>query len=159
MDSLETPPDSRGSHPPHRIARTRFGSWVLRAALMVAGLGLLLGFFLPWLHLGTMASMSGFSLMVTGGDAVEAISGPHRALLLLVPMGGAVLCAAAVYAGRVGRVAAWAALLTGAAVTAAGLLAPLLVFLDTTGSGMWTVALSALLALAVGLFSVMHERD
>ncbi len=154
MTMHESPPTARGETHPQLLGRTRFGSLLLRAALLAAGIGLIVGFFLPWLQLGTMASMSGFSLMVTGGDAVKAISGPHRVLLVLVPVSGAVLCAAAIYSGQMARIAAWAALLTGAAVTAAGLIAPLLVFLDTTGSGVWMVALSALLALAVGLFSV-----
>jgi len=140
----ETEPASIG----HRAV-----SLLLRGVLGVAGLGLIVGFFMPWLRLGQMAALSGFSMLVTGGEAVSALTGPHRALLFVVPLGGALLCVAA---WRGGRLAAWLALIVGAFVVAAGVITPLLVFFDTTGRGMWIAALSALTALAIGVYWVSH---
>ena len=125
----------------------------LRGALGLAGVGLFVGFFMPWLRLGEMATLSGFSMLVTGGQAISALSGPHRALLFVVPLGGALLCLAA---WRGGRLLAWVSLLIGAIVCAAGVITPLLVFFDTIGSGVWVAALSALVTLGIGIYWVSH---
>ena len=119
-----------------------------RVALGAAGVGLVVGFFLPWFNLGTLMSVSGFGLVVSSGAAVEGLSGPHRALLFVVPFSGLALLATAV---RGPRVATWVALASGVFILAYGLYTLLRLFFDATGAGMWLVVGSALLALGVGI--------
>src|SRR4051794_34475106 len=82
---------------------------VTRALLGLSGIGLLVGFFLPWIRLGDLVKLSGFSLWASSGEAVEAISGPSRALLFVVPLSALALMACAFTAHRI---SIWVALLS-----------------------------------------------
>ena len=137
------------------LASTTTRSWLARGSLILAGLALGLGFFLPWLRLAGLASISGFGLMVTDGQAVEMISGPHRLLLFAVPLFGV----ARVIGGITGhRIAAWLALAAGVIVVGDGLVTLVMLFLNTTGIGMWLVIGGSLMALVTGLLTVGPRR-
>jgi hypothetical protein len=121
---------------------------VSRVLLGIAGLGLLAGFFMPWLRFGDMVVLSGFSLSASSGDAVEVISGRGRALLFMVPISALALMACA-YTGH--RISIWVALLSSAVLLAYGAFTIVRLFLASTGVGMWIVVGCALLAFAIGL--------
>lgn len=140
---------------PRRIASTAAGSLAARAGLVVAGLCMVAGFFMPWLKLGGLASISGFGLMSTEGEVVELLSGFNRFLLFAVPTLGVLLIAGGVTGHRA---AAWLALVTGAVVIGDGLVTLMVLFLSTTGSGMWLVILGAFVALAIGLLTLGHHK-
>jgi hypothetical protein len=63
-------------------------NWPTRAAFVLAGAGLLIGFFLPWVKLGALVSVSGFGLVFAEGDVVSMISGSNRFLLFAIPLLG-----------------------------------------------------------------------
>jgi hypothetical protein len=151
-------PDAPPSTPVNQAASsdsTSFAGWLARSLWMVAGAGLLLGFFLPWMTIGQTASVSGLGLLVTSGELVQLVTGPHRFLLFSVPVLGAALVVSAAM-GR--RVAAWIAVLAGAVILAGGLYTMIRLFLDTTGFGMWLVVGSSLVALVVALLVIGSEK-
>ncbi|MGD8861013.1 MAG: hypothetical protein PVI30_13480 [Myxococcales bacterium] len=153
MESQQTqmqPAEPNQPAPPRAPLSKRAGAMAVRVVLGIAGLGLLLGFFMPWLQLGSVMSVSGFGLVVSGGEMVEEMSGPHRGLLVVIPASALLLFMAAV---RGHWIAVWLGIGTGAAVLAYGFYTLLRLFLDSTGMGMWIVVLSALLALGTGLFA------
>jgi hypothetical protein len=134
---------------------TALGSLTARVLLISAGLGFVIGFFMPWFTVGTAVSMSGLGLLLTQGEVVELVTGPHRILLVAVPLLGAGL----IVAGFVGHKSAiWLALVTGGLVILGGAYTLLRLFFDTTGTGMWLVVASALLSLAVALLSLGRAR-
>ena len=51
------------------------GDQALRLVVSLAGLGLLVGFFLPWLRFGDVAAVSGLSLMVSLAAVALAMTG------------------------------------------------------------------------------------
>lgn len=129
---------------------------LLRALVFVGGLGLVVGFFLPWLRFGEFAAVSGLSLMVSSGQAVDALAGPARGLLVLIPVSGGALIAASVFGPRL---AVLAALVGGIVVLAFGFFTLARVFLETMGAGMWVVVASALLAAGAGVAGVARSRS
>lgn len=137
----ETP----AGNPPTRPATP---PWLLRIGLGAAGLGLVAGFFLPWVRVGQLVTINGLGLAVTGGDVADQMSGPHRGLILVVPVAGIALLVGAV---RGSRGLAWGGLLSGFLIFAVGLYTLVLLFLESTGAGMWMVAASAVGASAIGL--------
>lgn len=147
-------PIDRGPQSPSRSAQA--GAQTLRVVVFVAGLGLLVGFFLPWLRFGEFAAVSGLSLMVSSGQAVDAVAGPSRGLLILIPACGAGLIAASAFGPRMAVVAALAA---GIAVLGLGLFTLARVFLETMGAGMWIVAASALIAAGAGVAGLLRSRS
>lgn len=128
---------------------------VVRVLCFLAGLGLLLGFFLPWFRLADLAVVSGISLMLTSGAMVEALTGPSRGMLILIPVCGAALVATSVF---VPRASAVAALGSGAVILLFGLFTLARVFLQTVGAGMWLVVASSLLAAGVGVAAFARRR-
>lgn len=131
------------------------GDQLLRGLVFLAGIGLLVGFFLPWLRLGQFAALSGLSLMVSSGSAVDALAGPARGFLLLVPVCGAAL----VGCGWLGpRPSILAALVAGIAIVSFGLFTLARVFFETVGSGMWIVTASALVSMGVGIAGIARTR-
>lgn len=118
-----------------------------RVLLGLVGAGLLSGFFMPWLELGQMVSMSGLNLATTGGQAIDSMSGPHRLIVFVVPIAGAGLLYAAV---RGYRHIEWLGLVCGCVIFGAGVFTLVRAFLGTTGAGMWLVAGSAMLAILIG---------
>ena len=126
-----------------------------RILCAVAGLGILVGFFLPWVVLGRLAAVSGFGLVLTSGELVDMIAGWHRLMLFAVPVLGAALLASAIF--RPGIVT-WVAALSGLSLLLFGLVTLVSLFVSTTGAGMWVVVGSCLLALSVGLINVGSQR-
>ena len=121
---------------------------LLRIGLGIVGLGLFIGFFLPWVHLGDVVSLSGLGLAIAGGDAANEMSGPNRALILIVPVAGILLFAGAI---RGTRGLAWAGMAAGFSIFMVGLYTLIRVFLDSTGAGMWFVTGSAVGGILIGL--------
>ncbi|MFI5307144.1 MAG: hypothetical protein ACHQ53_07325 [Polyangiales bacterium] len=133
------------------LTGTALGSLVARALLIAAGLGLVIGFLLPWFSIGGAASISGLGLLVMRGEVVEMMTGPHRVLLFAVPLLGAAL----LVAGFMGhRIALWIALSAGIVVIGGGVYTLIRLFFDATGMGMWIVVVSALLSLSVALLTL-----
>jgi hypothetical protein len=126
-----------------------------RSLLGFAGFTLLLGFFLPWITIGRMVALSGFGLLISGGESTQMFSGPPRALLFLVPLAGFALAACA-YTGH--RISNWVALVASFALLAYGAFTLIWLFIGTTGLGMWLVVLAALLTFAVSLVSLGKQR-
>lgn len=150
---FEAAPRSRPDPEPGLAEKA--GDQLLRGLVFLAGLGLLVGFFLPWLRLGQFAALSGLSLMVSSGSAVDALAGPARGFLLLVPVCGAAL----VGCGWLGpRPSILAALVAGIAIVSFGLFTLARVFFETVGSGMWIVTASALIAMGVGIAGIARTR-
>jgi hypothetical protein len=135
---------------------TRAGHQATRAVVLVAGLGLLVGFFLPWMRFGDFAALSGLSLMVSSGTAVDALAGPSRGLLVIIPVCGAALVASAILAPRF---AALVSLVSGIAILAFGLFTLARLFFETVGPGMWVVVVSAFAAAGVGVAYLASDRD
>jgi hypothetical protein len=147
------PPPKATAEPTERIVASlsdqeSAGALIARIAIGLAGLGLLIGFFLPWIRLGELVSMSGLSMALTGGEAVKELSG-FRMILLIVPLAGLALIASAIRSWAY----AWVALASGILIFVAALFTLIRVFLDSTGAGMWVVAISALTAVAVGFIA------
>jgi len=120
---------------------------IMRVALGLAGLGLVVGFFLPWVRLGDVLVLSGLGMSLTSGEVIQTLSGPFRAIVFVVPVAGLVLLATAI---RGARAIGAAGLACGLLVFATGALTLIGAFLDSTGAGMWVVVISALTATAVG---------
>ncbi len=145
-----------GSLDPGPSWSAQAGDQALRVVVLLAGLGLLVGFFLPWLRLGDFAEMSGLSLMVSSGSAVDALAGPASGLLIMIPACGAGLIACSAFGPRASVIAA---LIAGVAILGFGLVTLARVFLQTMGSGMWIVAGSALLAVGAGIAGIAGRRS
>lgn len=141
--------------PPTAPARSRAYDLLLRTVLMLCGIGLIVGFFLPWLHIGTMASLSGLALLIAQGEAVDMLSGPYRLMLLEVPLFGVLMIAGAVFLRRWG---AWLAVIAAVIILLSGVLTLVSIFIDVAGAGMWVVTISVLLSLTVGLFGIGGRR-
>lgn len=138
-----------------RLFGTRTRSWLTRVALGLSGLGLFVGFFLPWVRFGKMVSASGFGLMVSQGEIVQVLSGPARTLLLAVPVLGAML----LFGAATGHAASlWVALFAGVLVIGYGLFMLVTLFLQTTGLGLWVVVACAFLSLIMALLGMGGVR-
>jgi len=133
----------------------RAGDQAVRAVAFLAGLGLLGGFFLPWLRFGEVAAVSGLSLMVSSGTAVTALAGPAKGMLIIVPVCGGALVACAVLFPRLAGLATFVG---GLSVIGFGLFTLARAFFQTVGTGMWIVVLSALVAAATGLVALSRRR-
>lgn len=135
----------------HMLAATRVGSLVVRALLVMCGVGLIAGFFMRWFTFGHMVSASGFSMIVTEGEFVSMLSGSHRVLLFTVPVFGILL----LIGGALGhRFALWVGLFSGLTVIGFGGFTLIRLFIETTGLGLWLVVGSSLLALALALIGI-----
>ena len=126
-------------------------NWPTRAAFVLAGAGLLVGFFLPWVKLGALVSVSGLGLVFAEGDVVSMISGSNRFLLFAIPL----LAATLMVLGALGQKAAsWVGAVGGVAILGYAVYTVLSVFLASTGFGMWLVAASTLVALSLGFIDL-----
>jgi len=116
-----------------------------QTALVVAGLALVVGFFLPWVDIGGMITASGWTIVWRAEGATTT-----RILLGFVPVIGALLALAGLTASRK---------TTGIALAAGGGILGYFVwsfargFFATTGLGLWLVIAGAIVALGVGLAS------
>jgi hypothetical protein len=124
---------------------------VRRVLLGVSGLAMLVGFFLPWLKVGTLLTISGFGLVFATGDVVNVISGASRFMLVVVPLLGFLLVLGALLGYRLTQ---WVALAGATAILGFGLARVLELFVTSTGLGMWLVIFSALSCLIVSLLTV-----
>src|SRR5581483_770842 len=110
-----------------------------QTALVVAGLALMVGFFLPWIDIGGMITASGWTIVWRAEGATTT-----RLLLGLVPFIGAALAIAGVTASRK---------TTGIALAAGGGILAYFAwsfargFFATTGLGLWLVIGGAIAAL------------
>jgi hypothetical protein len=134
--------------------RERLG-FVERVLFGGCGAALLIGFFMPWFKVGALLSVSGLSLLVSSGEMVGLLSGSNRFLLVIVPLLGAALLGGSVLASRATRLMAVAG---SGLFLLGGLFLTIRLFLSSTGTGMWLVVLSALLALSVGLISIGRNQ-
>lgn len=151
MFEAEPAPAITKTPTPPSTARRTLGTWVVRSLLGFSGLGLLVGFFMPWVVLLKARGGSGFDLLTGRIELLELLFEPSRAMLLAIPLFGVGLIGGAVTGHRV---ALWAALFAGISLLGYGLYTLITVFLATTGVGMWIVVASALLALCLGIYGV-----
>jgi hypothetical protein len=116
-----------------------------QTALVLSGLALVVGFFLPWVDVGGIFTVSGFSMVWRAEGA-----GTTRLLLGLVPLVGALLAVAGLTGSRK---------TTGIALAAGGGILGYFIysftraFFATTGIGLWLVLAAASVALVAGLAS------
>lgn len=127
----------------------------MRMVFALCGLGLLVGFFMPWVSVGELVSVSGLGLAVSDGQMVAMISGSHRILLFAIPTLAVVLVLGGVIGNRLSSIAA----VSGSSlILGYGLFTVIRLFVSSTGLGMWLVLGSAVLALVLGLFDVGRWR-
>jgi hypothetical protein len=137
--------------PAGAIERSHPVPLLTRLVFATCGLGLLVGFLMPWITVGELVSVSGLGLVVSDGQMVSMLSGSHRFLLFAIPALAVVL----VLGGVLGnRLASWAAVAGGALVLGYGLFTVIRLFLSSTGLGMWLVIGSAVFAFALGVFDI-----
>jgi hypothetical protein len=149
MDQLSAPQPGAVEQP-RRSGEAAIATMMARSVLAIAGLGLVVGFFLPWIRLGDVLTLSGLGMALTGGEAIETLAGPLRGVVLIVPIAGLVMLATAI---RGSRAIGVTGLACGLLVFASGVLTLIRAFLDSTGAGMWVVVISAITATAVGFFA------
>jgi hypothetical protein len=123
-------------------------SLLRRGLLGVSGLLLLVGFFLPWLKVGSLLTVSGFGLVFASGDVVSFVSGTSRFMLILVPLLGALLLGGAIWGHRIAQ---WVALAGATLILGFGLINLIQMLLASTGLGMWLVTGAAITSLVVSL--------
>jgi len=118
-------------------------------ALVAAGLVLLVGFFLPWIHIGPVA--------ISGWDLVRSdqLTLFQKIVFSLCPIAGAGLALSALVGGR--RTALVA---VGAGVGVLGYTGYKIAdaFFAITGLGLWLILAAAAVALIVGLAGSVTRR-
>jgi hypothetical protein len=159
-DTETTTPPGSGSNPisggsptvtPAQADKPAAAPIWLRIVQGLAATGLIVGFFMPWITLGELVSLSGFSMVLTGGEAVERLSAPSRGLIFSIPLIGLALLATSL---KGFRGLAWTGMATGILIVLVGLYTLISAFLDSTGMGMWLVSGSAMLALGTGALAL-----
>jgi len=129
----------------------------LRIALGTAGLLLLVGFFLPWLKLEEVATVSGMQLVIDNNPIIRALVGDdvQRWMLLLVPGFGLALTAVGFlgirYSGHISAV-------LGLLIVLYGVITMIIFFFQKTGVGLWLIVIGALLAVGAGAFAWARSR-
>ncbi len=143
-------PEKPAQKPPHVV---------MRALLGFAGLSLLVGFFLPWVRFPAVTEgehptpehyQNGLDLLLSND-----IQGTSPAVILLVPILGALLSAAS-FMGF--RYAAQTAIGVAVGMIAYALYVLGSMFLQFTGYGLWTVAGGTFLILLLGVITYMLGR-
>ena len=147
-------PEPRSVEQPRATGDASIATLAMRIALAAAGLGLVVGFFLPWIRLGDVLTLSGLTMALSGGEAIQTLAGPLRGIVFIVPIAGVIMLASAI---RGTRALAMTALACGLLVFASGVITLIRAFLDSTGAGMWVVVISALTATAVGFLAYRHR--
>lgn len=147
-DEEEAPdePETPSQKPPHIV---------MRALLGFAGLSLLVGFFMPWLH--HPASETTPAIDETGFNLAweSSIQGTPSWVVWLVPVLGAALSAAS-FMGF--RYAAQAAIGVSVAMLAYALWVLGSMFVQSTAFGLWTVAGGTFVILLLGVTTYMLGR-
>lgn len=100
---------------------------------------------------GTALELSGLGLVFSGGEVVQAISGSGRFLLFLVPLLGGLLIAGAITGHRW---TSWVGTIGAGSLLVFGIVHVILLFMSSTGLGMWLVLIAALSTLVLGAISV-----
>lgn len=143
---------------------------VLRLVLGVAGLMLVVGFFLPWIRLDavnpqqaaqaggdTVAFVSGLEIAVGGDTLITTAAGATPwAVLFLIPLFGAALAAVGFLGNR------WSGVigaLLGLVIVLYGLVTVVMLFFRTTNYGLWVVLGGAFLAVAGGTIAWARRRS
>lgn len=130
---------------------------VLRIVLGTAGLLLVVGFFLPWLKLEELATVSGMQLVIDENPVIRALVGndTQRYLLLLIPGFGLALTAVGFLGVRYsGHIAA----VLGVLIVLYGVVTLIIFFFQKTGVGLWLILVGAILAIAAGTFAWARSR-
>lgn len=157
-DASKDKPSTRGNFmdpdPPHMV---------MRALMGFAGLSLLVGFFLEWIRIPARPAaeeggepiaahmVSGLQLL---GEA--SVGGPPPATLLIIPIVGALLSAAA-FMGF--RWAAHVAIAVAGVLVLYGLWVVIRLFVENTGAGLWVTVGGTLVILLLGVISLLWNRD
>lgn len=123
---------------------------LLRVFLGVAGILLVLGFFLPWVSIGDVANIAGHELVF--GDNLPSW---QRVALAFCPLLGALSVAVAILGFRWAR---WFALGVGGVVLGYGLFTVSYLLFKMLSVGLWLVLAGGLLALAAGFLLRPRRR-
>jgi len=113
-----------------------------RKVILLCGVALVAGFFLPWISAGGFFKVSGWD-MVAHGDTFSL-------LLALIPLTGLGLIGASLGDGRAARGAAF---FVGGGILVYFVGSTAWAFLKTTGVGLWMVLGASFVALTAGLAS------
>jgi hypothetical protein len=111
--------------------------------LGIAGAAIVLGFFLPFLDVGALATASGWDIVMSAKFAWTT-----RLAVALLPVGGAVLALAGFAGAPESRKISFA---IGAGILGFTTFKLAWGFLKVTGVGLWLVLAAAVVAFAVGL--------
>lgn len=111
-----------------------------RTLIAIAGVALVLGFFLPWISFGGLGASGWFF----------ARNSSASAFIWLVPVGGLAMVGTAVTGSRHARLTSAA---VGLALVGYAVVKTVYSFFATTGLGLWLVIGAALAALALPLLS------
>ncbi len=129
----------------------------LRIALGTAGLLMVIGFFLPWLKLEDLATVSGMQLVIDDNPVIRALVGDdtQRWLLLVIPGFGLALTAVGFLGVRYsGHIAA----VMGLLIVLYGVITMILFLFQKTGLGLWLIVIGAIVAVAAGTFAWARSR-
>lgn len=123
-----------------------------RLLIGIAGLTLLVGFFLPWVDVGGM----GFRMQASGYFAVRSSHafGMIEAVMLAVPLGGIAMMVAAFKSARAARIVSLSCGLGLAGYSAYKIVST---FFAVTGWGLWLVIAAGAFAM-VGPLLMARER-
>ena len=139
------PAPARKEAPPER--KEGAPHMALRVLLGLAGLALLVGFFLPWLRIPPLIDTSGLDLLLDDGDAIGAT---QRWLLLIAPVAGLIMTAVGFLGLRwSGRVAVG----LGVTVILCGAVVLIVLFFRHTAVGLWLIFGGSFTAVISGLFA------
>ena len=133
------------------LAPTRAGSLAARIVYVLSGSVMLAGFFMPWIKLGDLVSLTGLGLALSEGQAVSMLTGSGNFLLLAVPVFGLLLLLGGIFAFRG---LGWLSVLGAVVIFGYGFYTAMTLFLSSTGLGMWLVIAATFLASAFGLVSL-----
>lgn len=114
-----------------------------RTVAAAAGLGLVVGFFLPVLDVGGMFRASGWDIVTSSNLSLWT-----RVLWALIPIGGLALVGSATVDSKAQRPIA---ITMGLGILGYSLYKTVQVFLATTGLGLWLVLAAAVAALVAGV--------
>ena len=131
---------------------------VLRVILGLAGLLLIVGFFLPWLKLADEGgTVSGIDLVMANGEVARALvgDGAQRWILLLIPGFGAALSAVGFMGIRYsGQISAG----LGVLIVGYGMVTLVIFFFQRTDYGLWLILGGSFIAVTAGAVTFARSR-
>ncbi len=130
---------------------------VIRIVLGLAGLVLVVGFFLPWVQFADDSRISGLDLVVANDHRIQQTVGETlRWTLLAIPTLGVVLTAVGFlgfrWSGPVGAI-------VGLTLFGYGAVVVVVVFFQSTGLGLWLIVGGAFVALLSGVIAWTRARN